>query len=131
MKYLVIVSHANFAESLVRTAAMICGESVVEGIKTFCMREDTNAEDFRDEVQKYVDEDPEGEYFVLADLYAASPCTSSVMVLGYYTYRLVTGVNLGMLLEVILNFENCTLEELEEKAIAAGKEGVNSFYLHA
>ena len=130
MAHLILASHANLAESYVETAKMICGESMIKDIKTFCMREDTNAEDFMQDVQDYVDLDPEGDYFVMVDLYAASPCTSCVRVLGRYNYRLVTGLNLGMLLEILPCKDTCTIEELEEKAIEAGKGGVNKFYLH-
>lgn len=130
MIHLVLATHSHLADSFVETAKMICGENGVPEIKTFCMTEQTNTENFAEEVQAYVDCDPDGEYFVMTDLYAASPCLTSVRVLGRYNYRLVTGLNLGMLLEIVTSLQYCTLEELEEKAIRVGKEGVNKFYLH-
>ena len=130
MAHLVLASHSHLAESFLETAKMICGEEGVKGIKTFCMTEGRNPEDFMEELQTYVDLDPEGEYFVMCDLYAASPCTTSVRILGKYNYRLVTGLNLAMLLEIIFANNSASLEELEEKAINVGKEGVNKFYLH-
>lgn len=130
MARLILATHSHLAEAFLETAKMICGESGVGDIKVFCMTETTNAEDFMDEVQQYVDLDPESEYFVMTDLYAASPCTSCVRVLGKYEYRLVTGLNLPMLLEVIFANQTCSLTELEERALEAGKEGVNKFYLH-
>jgi mannose/fructose-specific phosphotransferase system component IIA len=130
MKHLIIASHGSLATSLIDTAKLICGESINFDAIGFCMTEGKSTEEFAEEVQKYVDNDPKGDYFVLADLYGASPCNTCVQVLGYYNYRLVTGVNLGMLLEIITAFDNCSIEELEEKALDAGKGGVQTFYLH-
>ncbi len=130
MAHLVLATHAHLAESYLETAKMIGGESMVNDVKTFCMTEGKNVDDFMQEVQDYVDLDPEGDYFVMVDLYAASPCTTCVRVFGRYNYRLVTGLNLGMLLEILACKDTCTIEELEEKAIEAGKGGVERFYLH-
>lgn len=130
MIHLILASHDTLAESMIKTAAMICGPTLVAGVKAFCMTEGRNVDDFIDELQKYVDEDPEGEYFAMVDLYGASPCTSCVRVLGRYNYRLVTGLNLAMMLEAITSKDNLSLEELEEKILTVGKEAVNKFYLH-
>lgn len=131
MAYLVIVSHANLGDAFVETAKMICGEASMPEIKTFSMTEGKNVDDFADELQQYINKNPKGSYFVLADLYAASPCTTAVKVLGVESnYRLVTGINLGMLLEIIPRLEYSSLEELEEVALNAGKMSVDKFYIH-
>ena len=128
MRHLVIASHGTLADSLIETAEVVCGSEMVKGIKTFLMKSDTNSEDFIGEAEKYIQEDPNGEYFVMTDLFGASPCVSMVRALRDHEYRLVTGVNLGMLLEVLLN-KDLSLIELEEKAINAGKEGAKTFYI--
>lgn len=128
MRHIVIASHGTLADSLVETAAVVCGKEMVTGIQTFLMKEDTNPEDFLEAVCNMVSFDPNGEYFIMVDLFAASPCTTTVRALRDVEYRMVTGVNLGMLLEVLLN-KALPLNELEEKAIQAGKEGVKSFYI--
>lgn len=130
MIHLILASHATLAKSMLETAKMVCGPELIKDVQAFCMTEDKNPEEFLEEVQKYVDQDPEGEYFTMVDLYAASPCTTCVRVLGHYNYRLVTGLNLGMFIEVLLNRDSASLTELEEKAINAGKEGVGKFYIH-
>lgn len=128
MRHIIIASHGTLADSLVETAAVVCGKEMVSEIKTFLMKEDTNPEDFLDDVQNLVDSDRGGEFFIMVDLFAASPCTTTVRAMRDVEYRLVTGVNLGMLLEVLLN-KDLPLIELEEKAIQAGKEGVKTFYI--
>ena len=130
MKHIIIATHGTLAPSMIETAKVVCGGELVKDIVPFCMTESTNADELAEQIQAYVDKDPEGEYFVLVDLFGASPCTTCVRVLGRYNYRLVTGLNLGMLIEVLLNRDTATLLELEDKAINAGKEGMNKFYLH-
>lgn len=130
MRHLIIASHGTLADSLIETAQVVCGAELVKDLKTFLMKSDTNPDDFVKVAEEYIQEDPNGEYFVMTDLYGASPCVSMVKVLRFVEYRLVTGVNLGMLLEVLLN-KDLPLIELEEKAIHAGKEGVGSFYIKA
>lgn len=130
MRHIMFASHGPLAESLVDSAKVVCGEEMVKGIKTFSMKADTNQQDFIAEVTEYINLDPEGEYFVLTDLYGASPCISMVMALRDKQYRIVTGMNLGMVLEVLIN-KDVDLSNLEELAICAGKEGVKSFYIKA
>lgn len=130
MKHIVIATHGELADGLVSAARVICGEEATKEIKTFMIRSETNIEEIDQEIQEYLSLDRDGEYFVMTDLYGASPCISMVKALRDREYRLVTGVNLGMILEVLVN-KNKPLAELEEKAIHAGKEGVGTFYIKA
>jgi PTS system mannose-specific IIA component len=129
MKHLILVSHGDLAVSFLGTATMICGNHVREFTSTVCMTPQKSPEEFEAEMAEIITKDPKGEYLVLADLYGASPCNTSCIALRGKTNRIVTGLNLGMLLEVVTTFETDSLLESAEKAQKAGEQGVKTVYL--
>ena len=129
MKHILIVSHCSLASSYIETAAMIAGKQSLEEVHSFSMREGEDFEEFVEEISKYVAQDVDGEYLVLADLFGASPCNSTCMAMRGKNYRIVTGLNLGMLLEALFSLESLSLDELSEKLMERGKEGIQVVYI--
>ena len=60
---------------------------------------------------------------VLTDLYGATPCNIASSLLKHPDVRLISGVNLAMVLR-ILNYSTLSLDEMAAKAIEGGKDGV-------
>ena len=60
---------------------------------------------------------------VLTDLYGATPSNIATNLLDNPGVRMVSGLNLSMLIKV-LNYADLGLEELAAKAVAGGREGV-------
>jgi PTS system ascorbate-specific IIA component len=60
---------------------------------------------------------------VLTDICGATPCNIATRLLGKGRVKIVTGVNLPMLLRV-LNYADLGLERLVDKAITGGRDGI-------
>ncbi len=60
---------------------------------------------------------------VLTDLFAATPCNIACSLLKHYRVRLVSGVNLPMLVK-LMNYAKCDLNKLAELALAGGCQGI-------
>ncbi len=60
---------------------------------------------------------------VITDLYGATPGNIACRLLGRTDIRVVTGMNLPMLLKVA-NYANLDLETLTQKALLGGKNGI-------
>lgn len=131
MKHLVLVSHANLAFAFKDAVKMIAGENSVDNINCICMYEGRNQDDFVQEATELLKKDPTGEYLIFADLYGASPANSCIMTFGNNKakYRIVTGMSLGMILEVLFILENMSLDELADKAIHASVDGAKTIHL--
>ncbi len=60
---------------------------------------------------------------VLTDVYGATPSNIACRLRDFHRVRVVSGVNLPMLLRV-MNYPDLELEELASKAISGGRDGV-------
>jgi PTS system ascorbate-specific IIA component len=60
---------------------------------------------------------------ILTDVFGATPSNIARLLPNNTRIKIITGVNLPMLIRV-MNYAHLSLEELAEKAIHGGKEGV-------
>ena len=129
MKYIVIAAHGVLADAFLETVRMIVGVEQSAMIYAIGMKEDMDSEAFIEKAEKLIARDREGEYLLVADLYGASPCNSLLMAFQHCRYRLVTGLNLGMLLDILFQFSNMSLEEAAEHMVETGKGGIQNVVL--
>lgn len=129
MKYIVIAAHGVLADAFLETVRMIVGVEQSAMIYAIGMKEDMDPEAFIEKAEKLIARDRAGEYLLVADLYGASPCNSLLMAFQHCRYRLVTGLNLGMLLEILFQFSNMSLEEAAEHMVETGKGGIQNVVL--
>jgi len=85
-------------------------------------------EDDRDEIkrrlQQTLEEIDQGQgTLILTDMFGSTPSNIACDVSERHDIRIVSGLNLPMLIRV-LNYPNLSLDELENKAITGGQEGV-------
>ena len=131
MKHIVIGAHGNLAEAFLETVRMIAGTEQTSCIHAIGMKENMDPQAFIKKAEELIDEDRDGEYLLLADLFGASPCNSLLMACQHCRYRLVTGLNLGMVLEVLFQFDDMSLEEAAEHMVEIGKGGIQNVILPA
>ena len=131
MKHIVIGAHGNLAEAFLETVRMIAGTEQTSCIHAIGMKENMDPQAFIKKAEELIDEDRDGEYLLLADLFGASPCNSLLMAFQHCRYRLVTGLNLGMVLEVLFRFDDMSLEEAAEHMVEIGKGGIQNVILPA
>ena len=131
MKHIVIGAHGNLAEAFLETVRMIAGTEQTSCIHAIGMKENMDPQAFIKKAEELIDEDRDGEYLLLADLFGASPSNSLLMAFQHCRYRLVTGLNLGMVLEVLFQFDDMSLEEAAEHMVEIGKGGIQNVILPA
>ena len=131
MKHIVIGAHGNLAEAFLETVRMIAGTEQTSCIHAIGMKENMDPQAFIKKAEELIDEDRDGEYLLLADLFGASPCKSLLTAFQHCRYRLVAGLNLGMVLEVLFQFDDMSLEEAAEHMVEIGKGGIQNVILPA
>lgn len=128
---IIVGTHGRFAEELVKSCEMICGEQKNVRAVTLVPGEGPD-----DVVKKYevaiAELDCEGGVLFLNDLFGGSPYNAACrLVMTNEKYGIVTGVNLPMLIEMAsaqLVGGDADIKELMEKAVAAGKNGTQTFH---
>lgn len=129
MAHILVVTHGDLAGSLLSTAKLICGEEMTKGVECLGMTEGKSTEQFCAEAQQILDRDLNGAYLILADIFGASPCNNCLSVFRSANYRIITGVNLPILLETLAQNFDQPLPDLWQAMIECGKETIQGVYL--
>ena len=119
-----ILSHGKLAGSLFETVEFIYGST--DGLAYINMPDPFDQRKYEEDIRKIVEDSGEDGVLILCDLFGGSPFLTCTRILkdAYDHMEIVTGVNLGMLLELMGNIEEDDLKTLKEKALHAGKESV-------
>ena len=128
---IIVGTHGIFAQELVKSCEMICGEQKNVRAVTLVPGEGPD-----DVVKKYeaaiAELDCEGGVLFLNDLFGGSPYNAACrLVISNENYGIVTGVNLPMLIEMCsaqLMDDGSDIKALMENAVEAGKNGTQTFH---
>jgi PTS system mannose-specific IIA component/PTS system mannose-specific IIB component len=130
---IIIGTHGEFANGIIESAQMILGEDLVKsGVRSVTLKRGEGSEIVIEKYKKAIEElgNPERVLF-LNDLRGGTPYNAaSTLTVGDEHYGIVSGVNFPMLISMIqeqmIDDGSATIEEIMQKAIDAGKEGVIS-----
>lgn len=113
-KNILVLTHGKFGEELVKSAEMIVGS--LENVNALSLMPDMSAEEFRSIVQEFLDETKD-EIICLVDMFGGTPSNTIMYLSQKYDITIISGVNLPMLLEVYMNLNNETIENLADIAL--------------
>lgn len=128
---IIVGTHGIFAQELLKSCEMICGEQKNVRAVTLIPGEGPD-----DVVKKYeaaiAELDCDGGVLFLNDLFGGSPYNAACrLVISNEAYGIVTGVNLPMLIEMCsaqMMDDGSDIKALMEKAVEAGKNGTQTFH---
>lgn len=125
MKHIILVSHGQFASGLRSAIGVVMG--MENEITALGLEEGMDIKTFRERFTDILNQIPkDDEIILLCDIIGGSPFTSSAELLrqeGFLDRSLIlTGMNMPILVQLLLQKEELTLEELQKevKAISAG-----------
>lgn len=117
---ILIVTHGNFGEELIKSAEMIVGAQ--QNVKALSLLPSVDPEDFVKEIAAALSGMSE-ETLIMSDLFGGTPSNASAAIISHSGKSAVTGVNMPMLIEALTLRLTYSGEELALKVIAAGMEG--------
>ena len=129
MVKIVFAAHGNLSTGIMDAANMLFGGLNI--IKTVPLQPGVAPETYDAEVEAALNEQDCGNgVLALVDIFGGTPGNTIYRLshrLGINT-RIVTGVNLPMVLSLLSEYsENASLDELADKAMKNGKDGVKFF----
>lgn len=124
MKGILLVTHGDFASHLKESAELITGP--IAKCKAIGLQRDDDITDLKQKIDDALDEfGTDDGVIVLTDLFGGSPCNMSTLSLKQRkNFKLVTGLNMIMLIETAMMRDELTLEELSKHAVESGIAGV-------
>ncbi len=121
-----MVTHGAMADGMLDAARMIVGP--LNGIAGVALMESDDVETLMERLEVAVDEVNSGDgVLILVDLFGASPFNASArLAMTRDGIEVLTGVSLPMLLELAVQRDDQTLQELVEIAREAGTAGIRT-----
>lgn len=127
---IVVAAHGMLAQSFVETVQIFAGET--PNVVSANLSPESGPEMFIDDLKDKAEAVDQGQgVLILVDLYGGTPGNSALRLLSNKeNWVTVTGINLTMLLEVVLNRDNCdSTLELAEMAVNSSREGIQMLKL--
>ncbi len=120
---ILLISHNQVGAELINTARqMLSCYTLPTKVISIGIHDDRDA--IKLKLQQTLDETEQGQgTLILTDMFGSTPSNIACDVSERHDVRIVSGLNLPMLIRV-LNYPNLSLDELENKAITGGQEGV-------
>lgn len=135
MKYVVMVSHGEFAPGLHSAVKMMTGDR--DDVLSTSLKADMSADEFAANFRDLVkDIKAEDQVILLADILSGSPFTNALSVLdekGLLPNSLViAGMNMPLAITAVLmkdNFDN--VQDLKDTLLSEGRTGITDFAVAA
>ncbi|UPO90131.1 hypothetical protein [Niallia sp. Man26] len=118
-KKVFLVSHNKLAEGLKKSAEMIAGKQ--DNVYAYCLMEDNSPNGLIKELKQQIKK--EDQVFLLADIVGGSMYNEAMTLLSLPNIKLIGGMNLSLLLNIILH-EDITDEQLLT-IIQEAKDGIS------
>lgn len=121
---ILIISHEGIGPALLGTAALMLGGCPLQASLLTTPRDCDPDKLLSDALEQIKNLNTGDGVLVLTDLYGSTPCNIANKLASEKQVEAVSGLNLSMLIRVF-NYPQLTLEELSDKAISGGKDGIS------
>jgi len=120
---IILITHQEIGDALLNTAQKTFGELPL-AVTPVAVSYDIDPESLAPKLTNFIKQLDDGDgALVLTDMFGATPCNLAINLEQVGMVKVVTGLNLPMLIKV-LNYPQLNLNALAEKAVCGGKEGV-------
>ena len=106
---ILLVSHGALAAAMLESAEMIAGPQ--EGVKALCLSPEDAPESFRERVAAVLEEWKAEDVLVLSDIRSGTPFNAAGSLMQEYPFRHISGVNLAMLIEALMDRDDMSARE--------------------
>ena len=118
------ISHDGIGPALLGTATLMLNGCPLQ-TKLLTASRDCDPDQLSEDAVEQLEALDTGEgVLVLTDLYGSTPCNIAQKLTSQKHIHVVSGLNLSMLIR-IFNYPQLTLEELSEKAVSGGRDGIS------
>ena len=122
---LLVASHGPLSSAIVESAALIAGKEAVKDIKTISITMSTSYEETKELIdQAFMCYGHDDYILALTDVYGGSITRVLSEYVGIRNLHIITGINLGMLLEALFAKDMYGKDELITYLMKNGKDGI-------
>lgn len=120
---ILLITHGDIGSALLQTAINVLGVCPI-GAEALSAPAGCDPDAVLEQARRHAAELDQGDgVLVLTDMYGATPSNIACRLRGEHAVRVVSGVNLPMLIRV-LNYPDLHIDELVHKALSGGRDGI-------
>lgn len=123
MKKIIIATHGELALGIKNGLELIAG-SMAKEISTYSLTPGKSATDFVAEIEKEMIDHPDQQFIVMGDMYGASVVNAMLSLVNYPNGVLLSGVNLSLALQVLLDGSEMISDESIDEMIKEAQKGI-------
>lgn len=121
---MLIITHGEIGEQLVKTATSTLGGKLPLQCRALSVSQSCDPDALGQRASNILTEmSDDDELLVLTDMYGSTPSNIANRLSETHKVRVIAGVNLPMFIR-ILNYPTLELDELIEKALSGGHDGI-------
>jgi len=118
----VVVTHGDFGQALVRSAEMIVGAQ--ENVRAVALLPEESPTGFGDKLDAALADLEGQDILLLIDLFGGTPCNVASRKVLQANTEVITGMNMAMLIEALTSRDCMPLSELVVQVTEAGQKAV-------
>jgi PTS system mannose-specific IIA component len=123
MIHIIVITHGQFGQELLRTAQDIAGKQ--EGIAALPVTPEMGQENVAESLLETMNRlGPSDGTLILVDMLGGTPCNTALLKTRDLPVEILTGVNLYMILSSFTHRENMDLKTLTAKVAEDGKRAI-------
>ena len=123
MKKIIIATPGELALGIKNALELIAG-SMAKEISTYSLTPGKSATDFVAEIEKEMIDHPDQQFIVMGDMYGASVVNAMLSLVNYPNGVLLSGVNLSLALQVLLDGSEMISDESIDEMIKEAQKGI-------
>ncbi|OOM82261.1 PTS system mannose-specific EIIAB component [Clostridium puniceum] len=123
MTKIILISHGELSEAMAKSAQMITGER--SNLFYYGLYPGQHPSEIINNIKNEAKNNEGNDFIVIADIFGGSVCNAAMELVEFSNIKLISGMNLSLVIEVLLEMDTSD-EELNEK-INNAKDGIKLF----
>lgn len=121
---LIVVSHGGLSRGVVDSVSMIAGD--YENMVVLSLEREDSSDDLLKKIVEGIAKVDQGDgVLIFTDVFGGTPSNVSTFIASKENLYCLTGLNLPMMAEFVMSVtDDITLEELVDRCLESGREGV-------
>ncbi len=119
---ILLVTHGNFGKELLKSSELIIG--AIENAETISFNQGDSFEHLLGKVEETVERLSKDDLIVFTDMYGGSPFNAVSRTMKNNNFYHITGINFPLFIDIAINRDTYSLEEIAEKIIKNGKKSI-------
>ncbi len=119
---ILLVTHGNFGKELLKSSELIIGP--VENAESISFQQGESFDSLLKDVEEAVSRLSGEDLIVFTDMYGGSPFNAVSRTMKNNDFYHITGINFPLFIDIAINRDAYTLEEIAEKIIKNGKKSI-------